>query len=453
MSKYSRFTGQASLAATGLYMRELKVWEMIKGQVKIKQKTINHEPQEKLLDAFINILAGGQGVVEINTRVKPDEALQRAFGRESCADQSQVSETLNACTADNVEQMRQALQEIYRSYGQGYAHDYQQTEQVLDVDITGLPGGEQGEGVTKGYFRDQKRRRGRQLGRVVASLYDEVVVERLYPGNVQLERSLQALVEASETVLGLNLEQRQRTIIRVDGGGGRDDDLNWLLERGYLVVAKVKNWQRSCKLARSVKVWHPDPKVPERQVGWVSSPHPYCRATRQLAIRKPGKKGKWQYRIVVFNLSDDQLAQLANQPQQQHYEPLSQLFNAVYGYDQRGGGVETTIRNSKQGLKLPYRTKRAFAAQEMLLLLAQLAYLLILWLRNLLAACQPRFARFGTLRMVRDVLQISGWLQFDAQGHLIQVTFNPAHCWAKAVCHLFSCLLPFSSLSFHLALF
>ena len=141
MSKYSRFTGQASLAATGLYMRELKVWEMIKGQVKIKQKTINHEPQEKLLEAFINILAGGQGVVEINTRVKPDEALQRAFGRESCADQSQVSETLNACTADNVEQMRQALQEIYRSYGQGYAHDYQQTEQVLDVDITGLPGG------------------------------------------------------------------------------------------------------------------------------------------------------------------------------------------------------------------------------------------------------------------------------------------------------------------------
>jgi hypothetical protein len=49
--------------------------------VQIRQKVIKHKPLDKLLDAFINILAGGHGMVEVNTRVRPDEALQRAFGR------------------------------------------------------------------------------------------------------------------------------------------------------------------------------------------------------------------------------------------------------------------------------------------------------------------------------------------------------------------------------------
>ena len=447
MSKYSRFTRQASLAATGLYMRELKIWQTIREQVKIKQKVIKHEPLDKMLDEFINMLAGGAGLVEINTRVRSDEAVQKAFGRQGCAEQSTVSQTFTACTAETVQQMRQALQQVYQEYGQGYAHDYEQGWQVLDVDITGLPGGRQGEGVTKGYFSHQKRRRGRQVGRVLASNYNEVVVDRLYPGSVQLERSLQALVVASEAVLELGSARRQRTIIRLDGGGGRDADLNWLLVRDYWLLAKVKNWQRTKKLAASVQLWRPDPKLPSRQVGWVSQPHRYQRATRQLAIRKPKKDGSWQYRVLVFNLSDDQLALLANRPQQHQYQDHQLMLNALYAYDQRGGGVETTFRNSKQGLHIAKRTKRAFAAQEMLLLLAQLAYLLLVWLHRHLAACQPRLAKFGTLRMVRDILQIPGQLQWDAQGRVLRITFNQAHCWAAPVCHLFSLLLLTDDLS------
>lgn len=76
---------------------------------------------------------------------------------------------------------------IYRDHGQGYRHNYPESWQVLDVDVTGMPAGRQGEGVTKGCFSDQKGRRGRQLGRVMATVYDEIAVERLYPGNVQLE--------------------------------------------------------------------------------------------------------------------------------------------------------------------------------------------------------------------------------------------------------------------------
>ncbi len=44
--------------------------------------------------------------------------------------------------------------------------------------------------ASKGYFAQQRNRRGRQLGRVLASQYDEVVVDRLFEGTVQLNRAL-----------------------------------------------------------------------------------------------------------------------------------------------------------------------------------------------------------------------------------------------------------------------
>lgn len=427
MSKYIRFSGRASLAAGGLWVRQKRIWETVENLVHIKQKVIRHTPTDKLLDGFINILAGGHGIVEVNTRVRPDPGLQRSFGRDSCAEQSVVSDTFNACTEENVEQMREAMKEVYRGHSQGYRHDYRQW-QVLDVDMTGMPAGRKGEGVTKGYFSGQKGRRGRQLGRVVATLYDEIVVERLYPGKVQLERSLQELVEAAEDVLR---PEQHRTIMRVDGGGGRDADVNWLLTHDYHALVKVKNWQRTQKLARSVLTWHPDPKVPGREVGWVTEPHPYARPTRQLVIRKRKKNGDWQYRALVFNLSDLTLLWLARQPTRPNPTPMQVLLAAVHAYDLRGGGVETSIKGSKSGLGLTKRNKHSFTAQEMLVLLAQLAYNVITWVRSLFIPLASPVERFGPLRTVRDLFHISGKIRVNDHGEVLGITLNQAHVLAS----------------------
>jgi hypothetical protein len=142
--------------------------------------------------------------------------LQRAFGRDGCAEQSVISETLNASTGENVEQMREAMKIIYRTYGEGYRHNYEECWQVVDVDMTGMPAGRKGEGVTKGYFSGHRGRPGRQLGRVVATLYDEIVVERRYPGTVQLERSLQELVEAAE-LAGFGPLRMVRDLFHISG--------------------------------------------------------------------------------------------------------------------------------------------------------------------------------------------------------------------------------------------
>jgi len=450
MKKYTRFSARASLAVVGVRMQQMQIWKSVEQHVDIKQKAIKYKPLEKLLDAFINILCGGHGIVEINTRVRPDQALQCAFGREGCADQSVVSDTLNACTPENVTQMRRAIQEIYRSHSQGYRHDYEQYWQVLDADMTGLPAGRQGEGVTKGYFARQKNRRGRQLGRVVATLYEEIVTEHLYNGKTQLDRSLQELVNAAEEVLDLDESRRQRTIVRVDAGGGRDADINWLLQRKYLLLGKVKHWRRAAKLARSVTTWYPDPKVPGREVGWVEELHPYAQPTRQLATRNLKKNGDWSYHVLVFTLSNEMLFWLARQPIR--HQPTSQqiLFAALQAYDLRSGGAETIVKGSKQGLGLTKRNKRRFAAQEMLVLLSQLAYNLISWIRNQLACQTPRLRLYGMLRMVRDLFHVAGNIELDAQGRVLQITLNEAHALALPFVRALSPLVARDDMSLYL---
>ena len=103
------FTGCASLAGVGVQLRQLDVFGPIRKTVRIAQKTVKHSPIDKLYDAFISMLAGAHGLVEINTRLRSDSALQAAFGCSKCAEQSVVQETLDACTAENVSQMEQAL--------------------------------------------------------------------------------------------------------------------------------------------------------------------------------------------------------------------------------------------------------------------------------------------------------------------------------------------------------
>ncbi len=124
------------------------------------------------------------------------------------------------------------------------------------------------------------------MGRVLATAYEEVVVDRLFAGNVQLVKELQPLVEAAEATLELNEAKRARTIIRVDAGSGTLDDLNWLLARGYLVLAKEYSGKRVLRLAMTVTEWVQDPDWSERSFGWVSEPPTgYARPVQRIAVR------------------------------------------------------------------------------------------------------------------------------------------------------------------------
>jgi len=434
------FTGSASLAAIGIKLTELKLFEPIAQRVQIAQKTIKDKPSDKLYDALISMLAGAHGLVEINTRLRADVALQRAFGRSRCAEQSVVQDTLNASTAENVKQMEQAMDTIYRQHSQGYRHDYQVSFQVLDVDMSGLPCGPKAAFATKGYFAKQRNRRGRQLGRVLASHYGEVVVDRLFDGKTQLTRALQPLVLAAEETLRLDEDKRRHTIVRVDAGGGSLDGVNWLLARGYLVHCKDYSGQQAKRLATSVADWYVDPHQPERQFGWVTeAAEAYVRPVNRIAVRCRKPDDEFAYGVLISALSAQHVLALTGQPLSLLDDPAAVLLAYVIFYDQRGGGVETAFKGDKQGLGMSKRSKKRFEAQQMLMLLGALAHNVIIWARGWLAV--PTLHHYGMLRMVRDVLHISGFLVFDAAGQIIQLVLNQAAPLAPALVYSLRSLL------------
>lgn len=95
-------------------------------------------------------------------------------------------------------------------------------------------------------------------------------------------------------------------------------------------------------------------------------------------------------RALVFTLDDATLLHLAGLPCPPAPTPAEVLRAALAAYDQRGGATETQIKGSKQGLGLTKRNKHRFPAQEMLVLLAQLAYNFIIMAGNVRRRAQKK---------------------------------------------------------------
>lgn len=433
--KRCHFTARATLVVIGQKMRLLGIFNPIKERVKIRQKVIHHTPAQKLLDGLINILAGGRGLVEVNKRVRSDCALQRAFGRDGCAEQSVISDTMDAASAENVQQMQDAVAEIYQRHSTGYRHDYEQQFQLLDVDMTGQPCGKKAAFASKGYFAKQRNRRGRQLGRVLATWYEEIVVDRLFDGKTQLPRAFQELVLAAEEVLALKEEKRKRTILQTDGHGGSQGDVNWALGRGYHVHTKEYSGDRARKLAETVEVWHDDPKVPGRQIGWVAvEATEYVRPVKRIAVRTRKKNGQWGIGVILSSLPADVTILLARLPIHCLQDPVAVLIAYVYFYDLRSGGVETEFKEDKQGLGITKRNKKRFEAQQMLVQLNALAHNLIVWSRRWLAHASNWIGQLGILRIVRDVFHLNGLIHFDHDGNIQRIILNQADPFASSIC-------------------
>lgn len=427
------YTPRATLCALGLKVRSLKLFDAITERVRIRQKTIKHTPSEKLQDAFIAILAGAHGLVEVNTRVRADAAGQRAFGRRACAEQSVVQETLSSCTGENVRQMEEAVDVIFRAHSRAYRHDYEQGLLLLDVDLTGLPCGRSGESAEVGYLSGYGIRRGRQMGRVVAPAYDEVVVDRLYPGNLQLRDTLPHLVEALERTLELDEAKRRCTVLRIDAGGGSMNGINWLLRRGYHVHCKDISSKRAAHYAISVREWVGDPRRPGRELGWaLVKSGDYARPVRRLALRWRKRNGQRCHALLISSLEPSDVLRLLGEGSEKEADAQAVLAGYARLYDERGGGVEIEIKESKQGLGVTKRRKKSYTGQQMVMLLGQLAHNVVVWAKRWLSEEAPKLRRYGVQRMVRDVLGVSGFVELSQSGTVKRVVLNGASSLGRA---------------------
>jgi len=316
-------------------------------------------------------------------------------------------------------------------------HNYEAELQLLDADMTGLPCGAKAERATKGYFSSQGIRTGRQQGRVVAARYDEVVCDRLFTGHVQLTTALQPLIEATEQTLALTAEQRARTVIRMDAGGGSMNDVNWLLERGYHVHGKDISTKRAEHFALSVEQWYSDPRRQGRQIGWaLVKSGQYARDDlRRIALRWRKKNGQRGTAMLLSTLEPADVFALLGKPLEQLADPQTVLAAYAQLYDERGGAVEIEIKESKQGIGITKRNKKRFAAQAMVMLLGQMAHNFIVWCKRWLteAAEVAKLKRYGVPRLVRDVFTMSGMIEVGEEQTIKRITLNKSaplarHC-------------------------
>lgn len=298
----------------------------------------------------------------------------------------------------------------------------------------------------------QRNRRGRQLARVLASHYDEVVVEQLFPGSIQLLTALPTLIEAAERTLDLDITKRAQTIVRIEAGGGSLDEINWLVRPGAQVHAKEYSSEPASKLAASVVRWVDDPRIEGRQIGWLTTPATqYIRAVRRIAVRCRKQTGQCGVGVLISTRELERSVRVTKLLPCESVPPDVELLADVYFYDQPGAGVESALKGDNQGLGISNRNKKRLDAQQMLSLLGSLAHNLIVWARGWLQVEQPKLRRYGSVRMVRDALQVSGVRVVDGLGHLVGIILNQAAALARGLVAALARLLAPAHSAVHLA--
>lgn len=254
---------------------------------------------------------------------------------------------------------------------------------------------------------------GRQLARVHAPHYHETLFSRLYPGNQASAPSYLPVLDALDSFLSLTPEQKTRTILRSDGGFGSDSNLNGALAAGWQVVSKSMGGRRPAAVFRQIpeSAWH-EVRPDDRWVALAPAPVELVRPAQWVAVRWRTQRGEYKQALVICSV-DSWSAQ-----------------ECIHMYDDRGA-CETEIQADKAGLQVARRRKKRLAAQEVLILLADVAHNLLAWMTPRMFPSGP-LAQMGTTQMIQDVLAIPGRLIFQRQ-QLVEVQLNERHPYAAEV--------------------
>jgi hypothetical protein len=231
----------------------------------------------------------------------------------------------------------------------------------------------------------------------------------LYPGNRHTVRCLQPAVLAAENALELAPERRSRVVWRADGGAGSDEQIHWLLERGYQIMMKGTSSRRAHALARQVSRWD---AYGDAWLGCVASPVDFGRSV-QVWVKKRLKADRFLHSYYVTTLK------------------LPSKGALMACYDARGGAEVEQFRNDKSGFHLDARRKHRFPAQTALILLTDLAHNLLAHFYHT-ALSGTRLEGFDAKRIVRDLLAIPGRLVFEGS-QLKSIFLSDAHPYAEEV--------------------
>ena len=244
----------------------------------------------------------------------------------------------------------------------------------------------------------------------------------MFPGNYLTLQCLKPAVLAVESSFDLAPDVRKHIFYRLDGGSGTDENLHWLLNRGYHVLSKGYSGKRAKALAQQVTRW--DDYDAHSQLGRVQPTFDLGKPVDVL-VRRRWHKGAWRHSYYVSTLTF----------------PSKRAF--MNRYNQRGAAEIEQFRDDKNGLHLSARRKQRLEAQQTLILLTDLCHNLLADFRHRGLADSP-FAHWGAKRIVRDLFTIPGRLYFaDGQLKRIEMLSSHPHVDDLIICLERYCSEPF----------
>jgi hypothetical protein len=110
---------------------------------------------EKLIQVLMSMLAGCETLSEVNSKLRSEVGLAQVWGWPTLADQSTLSRTLDQLSLVQIDQLRLASTQIWRSFSQINHHNWHGFL-WLDYDLSGLPCSAGAEASQKGYFSGKK---------------------------------------------------------------------------------------------------------------------------------------------------------------------------------------------------------------------------------------------------------------------------------------------------------
>ena len=146
----------------------------------------------------------------------------------------------------------------------------------------------------------------------------------------------------------------------------------------------------------------------------------YVKPVRRLAIRWRKCNGQTGHTILISTLEPGDVIRLLGRFEREVDEPELVALAYAEFYDKRGGAIEIEIKEDKQGFGMMKRRKKRGAAQSMVVLLNSLAHNVLVWARRWLSAQAPKLSQYGVLRLVRDLMHVSGMVEVNEKRNTVR---------------------------------
>jgi hypothetical protein len=326
-------TEHALLVPFGRFAQQIGLVEAL-DRVPFKMKTIDHRPGDKLTELLVHILAGGMHLKELEASPHPlirDQAVAQAWGQQSFASASGVSDLLRAASPEVVTALKQEVRQVLEPYRRRLLRDLVPSMLVVDFDLTGLVVSDQAttyEGADYGYMGEVNGvAKGYQFARAQLVGRDEVLVLGgfLHPGRTVSLQCLAELVSVVEAELGRPRRRTEVIEARLERAEEELEALEQPLANRAAGPAKIRRWETQRERKRE-EVAQLRARREELAADNATNPNP-----RRILLRLDGSFGDaghlaWLYEqgyTVVARVQNHRVAASLRQEEGLDWEQIS----------------------------------------------------------------------------------------------------------------------------------